>query len=107
MENRHLYELMSRLDRVQDIGIAEVRVSELLKWYSQERVTKKIWRDILTKWQEIEEDPDHTLFVGLGDGTHALIWGEGLASEKDENGNCKSWFVNIDELANPSRTKDE
>ena len=93
---------MSRLDRVVTIGAAEIRNSELAMWYSQERVTKKIWRDISDKWREICEDSFEPLFVGLGNGeAHVLVWGEGLMSKKDDNGKSISWLVDIEELANP------
>src|SRR4051794_24273869 len=47
MQTRHLNELLSRLDRLFDIGVAEIRMNELLAWYNQDRTTVGIWRDIL------------------------------------------------------------
>ena len=87
MITRHLNELLSRLDRIKDVGCVEIRRNELLHWYGQERLTVNIWRDIHEKWEEISEE---LLFVSNPDGEPLVfIWGEGLADSET------SWFKDI------------
>ena len=95
---RHANELLSRLERVADIGCAEVRNGELLWWYDQDRLTIGIWRDIEEKWQEVlekcgEQDRDTPLLVAEAHGLWVFIWGQGLTTSQ------KSWFQDIRELA--------
>jgi len=87
MLTRHLNELLSRLDRVADIGCAEIRKVELLLWYGQERLTTKIWRDLSEKWEEMEQGAP--LLVGEADGVWTLIWGEGLKTTHE------AWFKDV------------
>lgn len=93
---RHANELLARLERVAQIGCAEVRKQELLWWYKQERVTVAIWRDIQEKWQDEILDrtgnsPDEApLLVGYDDqGVYVLVWGEGLTGSK------KAWLQDV------------
>lgn len=92
---RHQNELLSRLDRVADLGSAEIRRSELLRWYSQERVTVGVWRDIDSRWDEHcrEYEEVSSLLVGEEEGVYTLIWGAGLTPSKD------AFFRDIAELA--------
>jgi hypothetical protein len=98
MLTRHLNELMARLDRVGDIGCAEIRHTELLHWYGQERTTVNIWRDIQTKWEEVLEsyqEKDIPLLVGEGAGVWVLVWGEGIQPDP------KAWLKDLKALARP------
>jgi hypothetical protein len=91
---------MNRLERVTDIGCAEIRNAELLLWYGQQRVTVNIWRDIQSKWEEIldsaKQKNDVPLLVGSAPGTWTFIWGEGLVP----NPRKQPWFKNVQDLAN-------
>src|SRR5579862_9921072 len=88
---RYANELLTRLERVVQIGCAEVRKQELLWWYDQERVTVSIWRDIQQKWQDellgdkLGWEPDDApLLVGYdGEGRYVLVWGEGLSRSEE------------------------
>lgn len=98
MLGHHKNELRLRLERVIDVGCAEIRRSELLRWFGQERVTKAIWRSINDMWVETCDDDEAPLFVGGADSTTetmVFIWGAGL-SIKDED-TC--WFKSVDTLA--------
>jgi hypothetical protein len=96
MLTRHLNELMARLERVADIGCAEIRKNELPYWYGQERTTVNIWRDIDDKWNELMETlkEKSSLLVGESDGVWVLVWGEGLTTSDT------SWLKDIRKLAN-------
>lgn len=80
MQTRHLSSLMEILDAVKDVGFGEIRKSALRAWYSRERITKPVWRDLQEKWQEISDDP---LFIGELEGSYALIFGAGLSAAED------------------------
>lgn len=90
---RHANQLLNSLERVADIGCTEITNNQLLHWYSQERITVGIWRDIQEKWEEIleyiGEDTDVPLLVGESDGVWIFAWGEGLKETPE------SWFKEI------------
>jgi len=75
MQTRHVNSLMEVLEDVRDVGFSEIRKSALRAWYSRERITKPVWRDIQEKWEEVSDDP---LFIGELEGSYALIIGAGL-----------------------------
>lgn len=88
---RHTNELLSRLERILDIGCAEIRNYELLMWYEQDRVTVSIWRDIADRWEELTDESP--LFVGRSDGVWVLVWGAGLTASDN------AWLKDIRDLA--------
>ncbi len=93
MITRHINELLTRLERVEDVGCVKIRRNELLAWYDQERLTVTIWRDIHERWEEISEKP---LFVGgVEEGAEPIvfIWGDGLKDSR------RSWFRDVRRLA--------
>jgi hypothetical protein len=94
---RHSIELLSKLERVADIGCAEITNNQLLLWYDQERITVGIWRDIHDKWMEVleahGEDTDLPLLAGEADGVWVFAWGEGLVESP------KSWFKEVSSLS--------
>jgi len=91
MLTRHSNELSLRLERVADIGCAEIANHELLRWYEQQKVTRNIWRDIHDKWIDIGED-NSTLLVGWSDDRWVLVEGTGLTASPS------SWWSDIKEL---------
>lgn len=90
MMARHANQLMTRLERVEDIGCAEIRKGELLTWYDRERMTKNVWRDLIQKWEEVSES---RLLVGDSDGVWVLVFGKGMSTSKT------SWLRDARELA--------
>lgn len=46
MLKRHDDALMAHIDQLARLGWAELQRWQLLLWYEQQRVTKRIWRDI-------------------------------------------------------------
>ena len=90
MRNRHANQLLTRLERVDDVGCAEIRKGELLTWYGRERMTKNVWIDLVQKWEEIS---DTRLLVGDSEGVWVLIYGKGMATSKT------SWLRDARELA--------
>ncbi|MDK9721052.1 MAG: hypothetical protein OEL53_07690 [Rhodospirillales bacterium] len=87
MLSRHTNVLYRQLERVIDVGCAEISKEELLRWYGQERVTINIWRDILDKWGELIEDVP--LLVGESRGLFVFAYGEGLSTSD------KSWLTDV------------
>lgn len=96
MLTRHSNELNIRLERAMDIGCAEITSYELLRWYSQERVTVGIWRDIAERWEELQDTPTIPLLVGEATGVWVFVYGEGLIV-----GN-PSWLKDVTTLAKRS-----
>jgi len=96
MLSRHLNELMARLERVEDIGFAEIRKNELLRWYGRDRLTKGVWADVYEKWQEVAEEP--ILLVGDSDGVWVLAFGSGMTTSND------SWLKEVRDLAGITQT---
>ena len=88
MLTRHRDELLRRLERVNDLGSCELRYAELRLWYDRERLTKKVWADILDLWAEIGEDGTE-LLVGPGEGMVTLLYNDGLTVSAD------SWWKNL------------
>ena len=97
MLNRHSNELFSRLERIDTVGVTEIRKSEIRLWYQQDRISKGIWRDILDKWTEIDSDKQNKVMVGEADDTYVFVWGQGLSEVKKG----KAWLKNLSDLANP------
>ncbi|MBS4047288.1 MAG: hypothetical protein KG075_13165 [Alphaproteobacteria bacterium] len=105
MQQRHINEIMLRLEQLSDTGAATIRTTELMNWYGQVRITVGIWRDLLAKWEELlerwGEDKDMPLLVSAtyhGD-TYIFIWGEGLTLTKD------AWLEDIRDLAKNGKTR--
>ncbi|MCS3689396.1 hypothetical protein ABIF07_003578 [Bradyrhizobium elkanii] len=95
---RQASELLTHLEEVADVGCTIIRRQRLIHWYGQQRLTVGVWRDIHAKWLEVVEaiqgleDKNIQLFAGEGDGTIALVWGEGLTSDG-------SWLKPISEFS--------
>ena len=86
MHTRHTNELMLRLERVADIGVAEVRRAEMMKWFDKDRLTVGVWAEVNEKWTEVltadgytEDEIKHIpLFVGEGEGEFVFVYGANL-----------------------------
>jgi hypothetical protein len=76
MITRHANELYQILERVEDVGCAEVRKNQLLLWFGRDRLTKAVWQDVVEKWDEVSDDP--TLLVGDAGDTWVFVYGKGL-----------------------------
>jgi hypothetical protein len=100
MLTRHANELSSRLERVIDVGCAEISNPELLRWYTQQKITKNVWRDIHDKWVDLGED-ETPLLVGWSDDRWVFIFGSGLVASssswlKDSRDYAKRDTANIE-----------
>lgn len=93
MLSRHANQLLARLERVEDVGCAEIRKGELLTWYDRERMTKSIWRDLLQKWEEVS---DSKLLIGDSEGVWVLVYGKGMTTSQT------SWLRDTRDLADPN-----
>jgi hypothetical protein len=90
---RHKNELLSRLERVNELGSCEIRIAELKLWYDRERITKGVWADVLEKWEEVGND-DTQLLIGQGEGIYSLIYNDGLTpSEESWWKDLRTWAV--------------
>lgn len=84
MLQRHLDQLLIRLEYAHRIGCAVVDRDELLAWYRQDRLSIGIRRDIFARWREVTEtERDQTppkLLVGEADNgsRFVFVYGEGL-----------------------------
>jgi hypothetical protein len=78
MAARHKNELYLRLERVNDIGCAEIRKQELLVWYGAERLTDRIWGDLKDKWEDVNGTDNAPLLVGESEGVWVLVYGKGM-----------------------------
>ncbi|MET4629437.1 hypothetical protein ABIB83_006476 [Bradyrhizobium sp. I1.8.5] len=91
---RHANQLLNLLERVADVGCAEVTKVMVLHWYSQERMTVGVWRDLQEKWEEVLEQTGNErtipLLVGDAPGLWVLVWGQGL-KEVDET----AWLKDV------------
>lgn len=101
---RHLNTLLDRLDRVLDIGCAEVTPTELKLWFDRERLSHRDWAEIRTHWLGLlastrhlkEADRRSSLLVGIGDRGQTIVFAFGRGLITSEN----SWFQDIRTLAN-------
>lgn len=90
---RHKNELLTRLERVNELGSCEIRVAELKLWYDRERITKSVWADVLEKWEEVGSD-DTQLLIGQSEGIYSLIYNDGLTvSEESWWKDLRTWAV--------------
>lgn len=89
MLTRHSNALYQVLERVEDVGCAEVRKNQLLLWFSRDRLSKQLWADVYEKWQEVSEDT--TLLVGDAGDTWVFVYGKGLVPAEGE----KPWLTDI------------
>lgn len=104
MQTRHTNELMNRLERVADIGVAEVRKNELRKWYDQDRLSVNVWRDIEEKWHEVLLGEDYTeaqlagipLLIGESDGLFLFVY---------PNDKTEGWLWPISDWMKPKDRK--
>jgi hypothetical protein len=83
MLTRHTNELLLRLERVADVGCAELSGDELRRWYGQERLSKTVWRDIHERWREM--DGDANLFVGKSGETYVFVYGGSIKLDRSDN----------------------
>lgn len=90
---RHKNELLTRLERVNELGSCEIRIAELKLWYDRERITKSVWADVLEKWEDVGNDDTH-LLIGQGEGIYSLIYNDGLTvSEESWWKDLRAWAV--------------
>ena len=87
MLTRHRDELLKRLERVEDLGSCEIKLSELKRWYGRERLTKAVWADLLDRWAEVEEEAQ--LLIGHGEGVITLLYNDGLTPTEE------SWWEDL------------
>ena len=78
MLNRHVNELMNRLEQVKDVGCCEIRWSELYRWYSRDRITKTIWQDVNEKWLSVCNEEEVNLLCGQNKESVVLVYGQGV-----------------------------
>ena len=100
MQTRHLHQLLSRLERVADVGCAEISFNEMMFRFDADRFTVTIWREIADKWEELlantrtmSDKKDVPLLVGESQPGYVFVWGEGMTTSKD------SWLKDVRELA--------
>ena len=90
---RHKNELLTRLERVNELGSCEIRIAELKLWYDRERITKSVWADVLEKWEDVGND-DAYLLIGQGEGIYSLIYNDGITvSEESWWKDLRTWAV--------------
>lgn len=81
MHAHHRYELTNRLERLSATGAVRIERDELLTWYDQVRLSKAIWRDIKSRWQEIEgEKKNIDILIWEGDGFVQFLYPTGFIS---------------------------
>lgn len=96
MQNRHLNEMMRRLENVADFGYEEFYHVEIRRWYNIDRINKNTWRDIRQKWQEITDENDTPkLLCGENPGYYLFVHGIGLISDESSE---KEWLRPIDDF---------
>ena len=81
------------LEQVADRAYAEVDKSRVYRWYGVTRLGKASWRDLNTKWVELNEnesDENKRLFVAETQGTFVFINGRGLEPTKE------AWFQPVE-----------
>jgi hypothetical protein len=88
MISRHRDQLLTRLERLNNLGSCEIRHAELKLWYDRERLTKSIWMDFLERWEEVCGD-DTPLLVGPGEGLYTFVFGDGLTASDT------SWWTDV------------
>lgn len=99
-------------DRIYVHGVAEVPRAELLLWHdNQQRVTKKLWRNIQDTWAsrcktewDYEEAPVLSRAFVPETRAYVLVW-EG---ERDpQTGEIKRWFRPLSEVDEAEENEDE
>lgn len=83
MAVHHRNELYLRLETVNDIGCAVIRKHELLRWYNAERLTGKVWFDLIEKWREVNGNDQSPLFMGETEGEWVFAYGKGLTASPE------------------------
>jgi hypothetical protein len=56
MLKRHIEQVWMRLDELYANGTTFISWGELYHWYDVERISKKPWRDLEVRWQELLEE---------------------------------------------------
>ncbi len=106
MHTRHMNELMLRLERVADVGVAEIRRNELMKWFDKDRLTIGAWSEVNEKWTEVLVTEGYTeteikeipLFVGESDGVFVFVYGARLDFDSEyQGGEVDPWLLPISE----------
>lgn len=59
MDKTHETYVKDLLRDVWHRGAAVIPLHLLYRWYNADRLTKRIWTDLLLKWEEIEEEEDN------------------------------------------------
>ena len=63
MLNRHQDALMQRIDTAVHKGVSYLEWWELYSWYGMERISKAVWRDIKSRFDEIVENEGAELSI--------------------------------------------
>ncbi|MGB3043900.1 MAG: hypothetical protein WBB98_12015 [Xanthobacteraceae bacterium] len=77
-------QLQGVFEALLDIGFAAVRPNQILAWFSQERMSKGIWKDIQQEWEDFlveqKQKPEEIpLVIGDSGEMFVFIWGEKLS----------------------------
>ncbi|MGO8089609.1 hypothetical protein AB9E29_21035 [Rhizobium leguminosarum] len=79
MNKRHETTFLKRLERVFTHGVTEIHKAEMRLWFGQERIARRVWREVSAYWADIVDEPDRQklLVGGLEGDNWIFIWGEG------------------------------
>jgi hypothetical protein len=77
MKPHHQYELQNRIETVMATGHVSITRDELLRWFDQSRLSKTVWRDLLSRWASLGGSPGD-LKVWEGDGFYSFIYPVGF-----------------------------
>ncbi|MBY2941403.1 hypothetical protein ACC755_21200 [Rhizobium ruizarguesonis] len=79
MDKLHEPKFLARLERVFTIGVVEIHKAEMKRWFGQERIARRVWREISAYWADIADEPHRQklLVGGLEGDNWIFIWGEG------------------------------
>ena len=88
MQARHLALLQTRLERVLEIGVAEITNTELATWFDADRIGMNVWRSIHQQWVDLRDNTKHVqgadktakLLVGWANDRWVFVHGQGLKS---------------------------
>ena len=56
LKRHHADQLMAKLDQLYRYGATFISWGDIYYWYNIDRISKKPWRDIETRWQELLDD---------------------------------------------------
>lgn len=88
MLKRHEDALMNALEDLNAVGWVEIEWWKLYQWYGAERLTKKIYRDLRTRYLEEGEDVELYLY-DRHQQSLLIVMGEGLQSFSEKLGEAE------------------